>query len=388
MTQVQKQTLYSTEGGADKQYTLWIEAKDDGFVVQAQWGPRGGTVQSGTKTPVPVPLDKAQKVYDKVVSEKLAKGYHAGADAPAFSQVANAVDSGLRPMLLTDASEQGSGPYIDDDRWFAQQKMNGKRIMLSIMPGAGVVGVNRRGLLCPIPAAIEKAPFAQVRYEVVLDGELIGDVFHVFDMVKGQGGSLSDIGAASRHLLLSQWICLCGTKLAEAGVVEVVPIVVGEKDKQILVQQLRDRRQEGVVFKRMAGCYVSGRIENLKKAIAVKVKFYAEGDFLVLKWNDKSSIEVAAAFDLEPGVHDVNRIIGGSAFKSVGNVTVHEKYKKQILLDGVVRVKYLYATPNRILYQPNLDPTDDGQVMRDEGFENKNITKLSELKLEGKGEEE
>ena len=45
-------TLYNTEGTSDKVYVVWIEPRDGGFVVEAQWGRRGGPMQNGAKTKV------------------------------------------------------------------------------------------------------------------------------------------------------------------------------------------------------------------------------------------------------------------------------------------------------------------------------------------------
>ena len=143
-------TVYSTEGGADKQYTAWLEERPGGFVAMFQFGPRGGWVQGGCKTPVPVPLNQAQKILDKLIREKNAKGYHEGEHAPAFAAVEGAVDTGLRPMLLTPADEADIDRYVGDDGWAAQEKMNGKRVLVRVEPGR-VTGVNRRGLECPIP---------------------------------------------------------------------------------------------------------------------------------------------------------------------------------------------------------------------------------------------
>jgi len=357
-----KTTLYCTEGGADKQYTIWVEPKGDQFVVQAQWGPRGGSVQSGTKTPVPVAEAKADAVYDKTVKEKAAKGYHPGVDAPAFSQVDGATDSGLRPMLLTDASEEGPDRFIESPEWAAQEKMNGKRIMVRASEGR-VIGVNRRGLECPIPATISKT-FKLAA--VTLDGEMIGDVYHVFDAINLSGEDVTAATAEARHHALSmyqrkfQWWT--------SDVVQVVPLIFGREGKRSLTDELRDKRREGVVFKRVDAAYQPGKIENVQKAIAVKCKFYSEVAAIVRRWTDKSSIEV--------GLRDKEEIT------SVGKVTVAAKYVCQIKAGDVVRVRYLYATPNRILYQANLDPTGDGSVLADQSSPDS----LASLKLEGKEE--
>lgn len=385
-TVMEKITLYCREGGSDKQYTIWIEedvstTKPDRFTVQAQWGRRGGTVQAGTKTPKPVQRRDAEAVMEKVIAEKRAKGYAEGPDAPAFKQVAGAVDSGLRPMLLTDATDRGELPYIEDPAWAAQEKMNGKRIMLDVFPDGRVVGVNRRGLECPIPEDVAltfnaiKGQNPRKTPRLTLDGELIGDVYHAFDLMLEADDAGVEIdrrktAAGVRHYRLGVVL-----KPFLSDNVRLVDFMVQENSKRALVKLLQVGNREGVVFKRIDALYLPGRVENLEKTVAVKVKFYAEGLFKVLKMNtDRQSIEVAA----------FNSI--GYAWVSVGNVTVPTKYLPQISEGKMVRVRYLYATPDaKQLYQPNLDPTADGIVVADDA-ECVNGYLIKDLKFEGKDE--
>jgi len=369
-TQMKKATWYCTEGGSDKQYTMWIELQGDGYVVQAQWGPRGGHVQSGQKTPKPVPLDQAEKVYAKVEREKLAKGYHLGEDAPAFSQVEGAQDTGMRPMLLTDFTGEDEEQFLADPAWAGQQKMNGKRILLRVEPSVGVCGGNRRGLRCPIPQELEKSiPLATL--QAVFDGELVGDVYHAFDLLEAGGLDLRAETYAERHVTLRK---LVATIPMTRGHLRVVDLAVGACDKRELFHKLRRENQEGIVFKKLNGVYVPGKIENQKKAIAVKVKFYAECQAVVIDWTDKQSIEVGLGGRLKG---DSMEII------SVGKVTVPTKYVKQIEKGKTVRVRYLYATAGKQLYQANLDPTDDGIVKGEMTL----ADPISVLKYEGKEEE-
>lgn len=84
---MEKVILHCQEGRSDKLYSIWIEPQGDGYVVLAQWGRRGSSMQSGAKTPS-VSLEKATAVMEKVIKEKLAKGYkYYGETAPAYTQV-------------------------------------------------------------------------------------------------------------------------------------------------------------------------------------------------------------------------------------------------------------------------------------------------------------
>jgi bifunctional non-homologous end joining protein LigD len=366
MNELNKVSLYCKEGGADKAYTMWLREEKGGWTVQFQYGPRGGWVKDGTKTPKPVSQDAAKKVYDKLMAEKKAKGYTAGEDAPAFSQTEGAVDSGLRPMLLTNCTDDGPDRFIEDDAWCAQEKLNGKRIMIRRTKDGKVIGSNKRGLVCPIPVALTEE-VESFGHAVTLDGELIGDVYHAFDLLE-MVGDWRETRFGKRHDGLLEYF-------SDKKHIRVVPRVFGREEKAKFVKDLKKRRKEGVAFKQLGAHYVPGRIEDQKKAIAVKVKFYAAVSAVVLGWKkDKQSIEVGLREEIKDSKA---KII------SVGWVTVPTKYVEQVVVGKPVRVKYLYTTPGHQLYQAHLDPTDDGLVMADQLL----ADPFGDLKYEGKDEE-
>ena len=74
-SQTERITLYCREGSSDKVYQVSIEPQGELFVVNFAFGRRGTTLQTGTKTPTAVDYDTAKKTYDKLVREKMAKGY-------------------------------------------------------------------------------------------------------------------------------------------------------------------------------------------------------------------------------------------------------------------------------------------------------------------------
>lgn len=364
MAELNKVSLYCKEGNSDKTYTLWLEEKSGGFLVNFNYGPRGGWIQTGTKTKEPVAKDKAQKIYEKLLAEKKAKGYTIGEDAPAFSQVEGAEDSGLRPMLLTPDTEENLEEYLTGGAWGAEQKLNGKRILLRIK-GGKVEGVNRRGLLCPLPLEVQIALKSETG--CVFDGELIGAVYHAFDLLEIDGKDIRHLPYATRYEKLEKLPIF-----DKEGPIRLTSLATGEKDKRKLYKELKDGRKEGIVFKRLDAVYEPGRREDLKKAIAVKVKFYAAISPVVIGWKkDKQSIEVGLREEIKDSKAKI---------VSVGWVTVPTKYVDQIKVGKPVRVKYLYATSGHQLYQAHLDPTDDGQVMADQVL----ADPFGDLKYEGK----
>lgn len=365
MSGLKRTTMECHEGGSNKDYMIWIEPKDGGFIVQALWGAIGGSKQSGSKTPKPVSLADAENVLEKVVKEKLAKGYTVGGNVPAYSQVEGKTDSGVRPMLLTEAHEEEDlERLIKDDKWAAQVKLNGMRLMVRMKTGK-VTAINRKGLERSISLTVEKA-LAKLP-DCLLDGEMIGEIYYPFDLMEAGTTDHRMSKMRTRHDRL--WAILEG---ANPKFIRPVATVYEEKPKRTLANDLRASRKEGVVFKLVDGIYEPGRREDLKKAIAVKVKFLKDLSAVVKTWNTgKASIELV--------VFDEDREV------SIGNCTVPAKYTNQIKPGAVVNVRYLYATAGDKLFQPRLSPTDDGIVTRDD-LRQKDC-RLTQLVYEGKDEE-
>jgi hypothetical protein len=76
---IEQARLWFREGASDKVYEVdLVEVAAGQHVVNFRYGRRGGPLKDGTKTPLPLPLDKARGVYQKLVDEKLAGGYRSG----------------------------------------------------------------------------------------------------------------------------------------------------------------------------------------------------------------------------------------------------------------------------------------------------------------------
>lgn len=68
-------SLYFKEGTSDKEYHLQLVQEKGKCLVNFQYGRVGNELKSGTKTPIPVSTEEAEKIYEKILKEKLAKGY-------------------------------------------------------------------------------------------------------------------------------------------------------------------------------------------------------------------------------------------------------------------------------------------------------------------------
>ena len=140
-------SLYFREGGSDKEYHAHIDAKDGGFLVNFAYGKRGAALTIGTKTSSPTSREAAVKIYEKLVAEKMAKGYTPSTDGKAFAMTEKAGDvSGLLPQLLNAIEEAEVERYLSDDAWVMEEKHDGRRLMVRVASG-GVEAANRKGLV-------------------------------------------------------------------------------------------------------------------------------------------------------------------------------------------------------------------------------------------------
>src|SRR5437660_4235166 len=136
-------TLYYRDGRSDKVYQVQLEPQGGGFVVNFQFGRRGSTLQSGTKTNNPVSYGEAAKIYNRLVNEKKGKGYAEGEDGTHYeASEARGRQSDLLPQLLNEIDDERLNRLIADDDWYMQEKKDGRRLLIE-KSGDAVRGINR-----------------------------------------------------------------------------------------------------------------------------------------------------------------------------------------------------------------------------------------------------
>jgi bifunctional non-homologous end joining protein LigD len=75
MNIIEVKNLAFKEGTSDKVYHAFLLKDEHGFLVNFEFGKRGTKLQTGTKTLAAVDEITARKIFEKIVNEKLAKGY-------------------------------------------------------------------------------------------------------------------------------------------------------------------------------------------------------------------------------------------------------------------------------------------------------------------------
>ena len=108
------------------------------------------------------------------------------------------------PMLLTPI--QDAEPYLDDDDWVMQPKIDGERRFVVVSDdGKKVVGGNRRGLVVALPTSIAKAA-KLLGHGVILDGEIVGEDYIAFDLLRLEGEDIREHEYGVRLEALGQLI--------------------------------------------------------------------------------------------------------------------------------------------------------------------------------------
>jgi bifunctional non-homologous end joining protein LigD len=334
-------TLYYREGSSDKVYQAAIEAKGELFVVNFAFGRRGSTLSTGTKTSSPVDLVTAKKIYDKLVRDKMAKGYTPGEDGTPYQEtIAEDRRTGILPQLLNPIEEGDVQRLIQDTAHCAQEKFDGRR-MLVRKKDVEIHGINRKGLLAGLPETLFQSIRA-IPGDFVLDGECVGDLLYAFDLLERGVTNLRAQPYRERHLALMNMLgramqrnLLCASTAFEP------------KQKAALFESLKREKKEGIVFKRLDAPYTVGRPNS--GGAQLKHKFYATVSAVVSKLNAQRSVEL--------------RLLNCKGWLPVGNVTIPPNYHIPNV-GAVVEVRYLYAFPeSNALYQPTFlgGRTDVGQ---------------------------
>jgi bifunctional non-homologous end joining protein LigD len=320
--------LFYRDGSSDKEYHAAINQADGGYTVTFAFGRRGNALATGTKTTSPIPLEKAQQIYDKLIAEKKAKGYTPDGSGAAFASTDyEGRLSGLHPQLLNSIDEDVAQRHLADDAWCLQEKFDGKRIMMAVK-GGKVEGSNRKGLYVSLPQEVVDSMAHLPDCE--LDGELLGEAYVVFDLLKLDANDLRRSTYRVRYEVLVDLVSASFGPCAR-----VVETAWNTAEKRAFYERIAAAGGEGVVFKKVNAPSVAGRPAS--GGSQVKCKFYATCTCLVTAQNDQRSVRLSL-------LDSAGTAVG------VGNVTIPSN--KAIPQAGVlVEVRYLYAYKGGSLYQ-------------------------------------
>ena len=354
---VKETALSFKEGSSDKVYYVSLErVENDKCVVNFAFGRRGNTLQTGTKTNEPVDFTTANRIFDKLVQEKMNKGYK-GAIISVIEKSESSEPSKVIPVIKTEEvavskcvllnaiKEEQAHNLINDNDWIIQEKMDGVRYMLEFegLPfGSNFKGYNRKGKEVPVSEEIKTLfeSFEDLPPNCFLDGELIGETFYVFDILS-MDVDLREESFERRYSLLAEFFRLYFNK---KECIKLVKAYGKKEEKEKLFND--SKAKEGVVFKRKSASYHVGRPAS-------------GGDYLKFKFCESCTCIVSSVSN--------KRSVGISLMKdgnlvSVGNVTIPVNYEIPTI-GKHIEVKYLYAFAGGSLIQPvYLGERDDVEV--------------------------
>lgn len=330
---LQSASLHYREGNSDKVYQAAIQPQGDGYLVTFAYGRRGNTLTTGTKTTHPVNLAEATKTFDKLVASKLAKGYQfsaaAAGESRPYQQTGNeGIDSGIRCQLLNAVDRTELSRLLTNSTHCLQEKHDGRRLMVR-KQGDIITGINRRGLVVAVPDAIREA-VEHILFDVLIDGEAVGDTLHAFDLLEVKGTCLR------KRRYIDRFASLMMVIPPRLDALRWVSTIVSADDKLEIYEELRATHREGVVFKDMDAPYSPGRPNS--GGAQLKFKFVESASFIVTGHNAKRSVTL--------GLYD------GDALVPAGNVTIPPNHRIPEVGE-VCEVRYLYAyRESGSIYQP------------------------------------
>ena len=330
------QTLYFKEGASDKVYVATLN--DDGTLLFS-WGRRGSTLQSLPAGPLAPAA--AESLYNKKLNEKLAKGYRPGAEATpqVESLIAAARADVPKPQLLNEIGEAELLRLTKQSGWLLQQKFDGNHILLRKRAGV-ITGFARSGrAIAALPKPVVD-DLNRIGCDVLIDGEIVGDVVHAFDVLEFGTNDLRSKPYSQRLVVLESLSDFwgCGIKL--------VYTARTSEEKSVLIDSILADGGEGLVLKRADAPYSAGRPNS--GGPALKFKFVTTASVIVLAHNEQHrSVSIV--------VHDCASPLmkAGDACKlvEVGNVSIPTNHELPPA-GAVVEVRYLYARHGGALYQP------------------------------------
>jgi bifunctional non-homologous end joining protein LigD len=322
-------TLYYREGPSDKVYQASIQPQENGYLVHFAYGRRGSTLNTGNKTPKPVEFQIAKGIYDKLIREKMAKGYRPGADTPAQVPVEDPKQpSGIQCQLLNPIEEKEADLLLFNPSYWMQEKMDGRRLLIR-KQGDIITGINRLGYITSVPEPILASA---VKYpgDFIIDGEAVGDMLHAFDLLLFDADDLRTLGFSSRYLKLRDLLSEFDHPHIRIVDARFPPQAAG------WFSQIQSEGKEGVVFKHVDAPYTPGRPNS--GGPQLKYKFYETASFIVASVNPKRSVSL--------------NVFEGNTLRPAGNVTIPPNH--EVPAPGsIVEVRYLYAFPESgCIYQP------------------------------------
>jgi ATP-dependent DNA ligase len=236
----------------------------------------------------------------------------------------------FRAELLTEVSIKEAARLIEDSRYGAQEKENGKRRVV-VRDNSAVYCFNREGEKRDLPPAVVKVLLKHHLNKFIVDTELCGTKIKprlvVFDALILGKEALAQTAYEYREQRIH------GEFENFHPIIEVIKTARTSEEKFALAEKLYKERAEGVVFKLMSAPYKQSRAGQ-----HFKLKFWKDADFVVMGPSPEGHDSV------EIGVYRNGKLYRVSGVSLIG--------RERVNIGDVLTVKYLYATKNLHIVQP------------------------------------
>ena len=245
----------------------------------------------------------------------------------------------IAPQLAQEAALTMLPKLVVDDEVIFEQKLDGHRVML-VSPGgdAEPIALTRNGqpYTKGLPKKIRdwRFPEGNGYGEMILDGELVGDTYWVFDMPRSTASDETTPLHVRRFALeqVFEFIARCPA-------MRLVPQAKTTEEKAALAERALKDNFEGLVAKRKESPYRAGG----RTSEWMKLKFITTADCIVtgVRTDGKESVDL--------GMVDNGTIV------PVGRASLIGKEKNGVISKGdVIEVRYLYCGSGGRLYQPTI----------------------------------
>lgn len=240
----------------------------------------------------------------------------------------------MKPALAQSIDLAQLPRYLANDRYCAQQKLDGHRVLTEVVAGV-VRPFNRageiRGAYLPVPIA--RALQDTLTGHWALDGELIGDTYWIFDLVQAMGVVSTATPCEQRLHVLEEFFAVW----TPPPCIQLVPRACDTEAKKLLAKKVYDNGGEGIILRDLTRQYHEGR----RTSDILKAKYVTDGDFIVIgtKFEGKDNL-VLGAFN------DQGRLV------EIAHCTALSGNGMDAKVGDVVTVQYLYVTNDHRLYQP------------------------------------
>lgn len=233
----------------------------------------------------------------------------------------------MQVALPTEITSQSAELCLQNPQFALQQKLDGKRILVCINDHS-VIAFSRNGET-NIPRWLE-IELSKLEGEWVYDGELVGKIYWLFDILTCNGRDVTHLPWLERQQLLN---------VTELRGVRTAAFVYGEnlEAKKTFFNFAQQKRAEGVVFKDVTKPYTPGRSRAFLKhkfiktvdCVVVGEGFEDKNNFILAVYKDGKEIECGR----------VSALTGDGPRVKVGDV---------------VEVKCLYVSNDFNLVQPTM----------------------------------